>query len=456
MVPTSRDHAPRNYAAAVSSSARPHREIVRLAVPAFLTLVAEPLFLLADSAIVGHLGTAPLAGLGVASAALLTAANLFVFLAYATTSLVARQLGAGRPQAALSAGLDGIWLATAIGVATAVLTGVFARPICAVFGASDAALDQATIYLRVSSLGIPAMLVLLAATGVLRGFQDTRSPLIAATLGFPANVALNWLLVYPADLGIAGAAWGTVISQTGMALGLLAIVVGRARRAQAELRPHPGRVLSAALGGAPLLVRTLALRAAFLLTTWAAAGLGDAPLAAHQVALTIFGFLAFALDALAIAGQALTGRSLGAGDIEGTREATRIMLWWGWWAGIGLGLIVLALHQMLPSLFSPDPDVRTALSAALLVVAIGCPISGLVFVLDGVLIGAGDGVALATLQVLVLVAYLPVLLVVRSLSPETTTEALQWLWWSFTAFMAFRLLALGLRARTGRWLVTGA
>lgn len=440
----------------MSSPARPHREILRLAVPAFLTLVAEPLFLLADSAIIGHLGTAPLAGLGVASAALLTAANVFVFLAYGTTSLVARQLGAGRPRAALSAGLDGTWLAILLGAVTAVLTAVLARPVCELFGASAEALDHATIYLRVSALGLPAMLVVLATSGILRGFQDTRTPLAAATLGFSANIGLNWLLVYPLDLGIAGSAWGTVIAQTGMGLGLLVIVVRRARRAGASLRPHPVRVLAAAIEGLPLLVRTLALRAAFLLTTWVAAGLGDTPLAAHQVALTVFGFLAFALDALAIAGQALTGRSLGAGDVESTKSATRIMLWWGWWAGIALGAMVFAAHQILPVLFTSDQGVRDALAAALLVVALGQPVAGLVFVLDGVLIGAGDGVALAMIQVVVLIAYLPVLMIMRESVPDGAVPALQLLWWSFTAFMVFRLVALGLRARTGRWLKTGA
>lgn len=447
------DDAP---AAPGDATARPHRAIARLAVPAFLTLVAEPLFLLADSAIVGHLGTAQLAGLGVASAALLTAANIFVFLAYGTTSLVARQLGAGRPDAALSAGLDGVWLAAGLGLVSGALTAAFARPICALFGASAAALDHATTYLRISAIGIPAMLVLLATTGVLRGFQDTRTPLVAATLGFTANIVLNLVLVYPAGLGIAGSALGTVIAQTGMAGGLLWVVLRKARTGAAALRPHPGRVLRAALGGMPLLVRTLALRAAMLLTTWVAAGLGDVPLAAHQVALTVFGFLAFALDALAIAGQALTGASLGAGDVEGTRAATRVMLWWGWWGGVVLGLLVLAVHRVLPALFTPDPAVRDALAVALLVLAIGQPIAGLVFVLDGVLIGAGDGLALAVVQVGVLVAYLPVLLAVRANAPDDAVAALQLLWWSFTAFMAFRLVALWLRARTDRWLVTGA
>ncbi|MDF8263842.1 MATE family efflux transporter [Luteipulveratus sp. YIM 133296] len=432
------------------------REILRLAVPAFLALVAEPLFLLADSAIVGHLGTAPLAGLGVASAALLTAANIYVFLAYGTTSLVARRLGAGDERSAVSAGLDGVWLSIALGAVTALATAIWAGPLCELFGASADALAQATTYLRISALGVPAMLVVLAATGVLRGFQDTRTPLVAAVTGFGANIVLNLSLVYGLDLGIAGSAWGTVLAQTGMAAGLLLVVTRRARALHARLRPHPTGVLRAALGGVPLLIRTLALRGAMLLTTWVAAGLGDVPLAAHQVAMTVFGFLAFALDALAIAAQALTGKALGAGDVEGTRAATRLMLWWGLGAGVLLGAVVLAVHQVLPLLFTSDQAVRDALAAALLVVALVQPVSGLVFVLDGVLIGAGDGVALAVVQVAVLAAYVPVLLLVRAHVSGAAVHTLTVLWWSFAAFMAFRLLALAVRARSDRWLVTGA
>lgn len=436
-----------------------HREILRLAVPAFLALVAEPLFLMADSAIVGHLGVNELAGLGVASAALLTAANIYVFLAYGTTALVARQLGARREADAISAGVDGIWLSIALGLVTTVVVAIAAAPICDVFGAGAAAADQAVTYLRISAFGIPGMLVILAATGILRGFQDTRTPLVAATIGFTCNIALNFLLVYAAGLGIAGSALGTVIAQTGMALGLLWVVLRRARLLGASLHPHPGRVLAAAVFGIPLLVRTLALRAAILMTAWVAADLGDVSLAAHQVAMTIFGFLAFALDALAIAAQALTGKALGANDIDGTRAATRLMLWWGWWMGVVVAVLLVAAHSVLPLVFSGDAAVQHALGSALLVVAVIQPVAGLVFVLDGVLIGAGDGRALAYLQVAVTVVFVPILWVVHAHAAELrdsgASYALVVLWCAFGALMVLRLIALGWRAHSDRWLVTG-
>ena len=436
------------------------REILALAVPAFLALVAEPLFLLADTAIVGHLGTAQLAGLGVASAILVTAAGVFVFLAYGTTSIVARQVGAGHARAALASGLDGIWLALILGVPTALGVGLGAAPLSGLFGASADVLGQATVYLAISAAGIPAMLVVLAATGALRGLQDTRSPLVASVLGFGGNLVLNLWFVLGLGWGIAGSAWGTVLAQGAMALGLVAVVVRRALRARAPLRPEPGRVLRAAATGVPLLVRTLALRAILLVTTWVAAGLGEVPLAAHQVAGTIWTFQAFVLDALAIAAQALTGKALGAGDATAARRATTTMIRWGAWAGLGLGLLLAAGSGALPALFTADPAVRAALSAALLVIGATGWLSGLVFVVDGVLIGAGDGRWLAGAMAATLALYLPFVLTVRWRAPVLAglgdPVAVAVLWAVFMVFMGIRWGFLWHRVRGDAWLITGA
>jgi putative MATE family efflux protein len=441
------------------------REVLRLALPAFLALVAEPLFLLADSAIIGHLGTPQLAGLGVASAILLTAANVFVFLAYGTTATVARHLGAGSRSKAVGAGIDGAWLAIALGAATGLVVALTAEPLCRTFGASEEAIGHAVTYLRISAIGIPFMLVVLAVTGVLRGLQDTKTPLIASVLGFSLNIVLNLWFVYGLDMGIAGAAWGTVISQFLMAAGLVSVLLRQARRLQAPLRPHPGRVLTAARDGIPLLVRTLALRAILVVTMWTAASLGDVPLAAHQIAATIWSFLVFALDAIAIAAQALTGKALGAGDTLGTRRSTRLMIRWGIWGGAAAGLLLLLVMRWLPPLFTGDPDVRRVLAGALLIVALSQPLSGYVFVIDGVLIGAGDARWLAKAMVANLVLYLPLVLAVHTLGPWLLSSeppvrgmqhAMLWLWLAFTGFMAIRAVLLGMRVRTDHWMVTGA
>ncbi|MGP3998476.1 MATE family efflux transporter [Streptomyces sp. 8N706] len=437
--------------ATAKRSRRHDREIVALALPAFGALVAEPLFVMVDSAIVGHLGTPQLAGLGIAAAMLVTAVNVFVFLAYATTAAVARRVGAGDLQAAIRQGMDGIWLALLLGIAV-VAAGLPASPaLVDLFGASDTAAPYAVTYLRISALGIPAMLVVLAATGILRGLQDTRTLLYVAVGGFAANAALNAGLVYGAGLGIAGSAWGTVIAQCGMAAAYLTVVVRGAKKHGASLRPDAAGIRASAQAGAPLLVRTLSLRAILLIATTVAARLGDPEVAAHQVVLTLWSLLAFALDAIAIAGQAIIGRYLGAEDVAGAKAACRRMVEWGIAAGLVLGLLVVLARPLILPIFTSDPAVHELLLPALLVVACAQPVSGVVFVLDGVLMGAGDGPYLAWAMIATLAVFAPVALAVPSLGGGLTA-----LWWVMGLMMAVRLLTLAVRARSGRWIVTGA
>ncbi|GGW97723.1 MATE family efflux transporter [Streptomyces chryseus] len=437
--------------AAKTSRRRHDREIISLALPAFGALVAEPLFVMVDSAVIGHLGTPQLAGLGIAAALLMTAVSVFVFLAYATTAAVARRVGAGDLQAAIRQGMDGIWLALLLGAAVIAVVLPGAPWLVDLFGASDTAAPYAITYLRISSLGIPAMLVVLAATGVLRGLQDTRTPLYVAIGGFTANAALNVGLVYGAGLGIAGSAWGTVIAQCGMAAAYLVVVVRGARKHGASLRPDAAGIRACAQAGAPLLVRTLSLRAVLMIATAVAAHLGDADVAAHQILLSLWSLLAFALDAIAIAGQAIIGRYLGAGDAAGAQEACRRMVQWGIVSGVVLGVLVAVSRPLFIPLFTGDDVVRDALLPALLVVAVSQPIAGIVFVLDGVLMGAGDGPYLAWAMLATLAVFTPVALLVPVLGGGLTA-----LWWAMTLMMAVRMLTLWLRARSGRWVVTGA
>jgi putative MATE family efflux protein len=430
---------------------RHDREIIALAVPAFGALVAEPLFVLVDSAIVGHLGTPQLAGLGIAAALLMTAVSIFVFLAYATTAAVARRVGAGDLGGAIRQGMDGIWLALILGAASVAVTLPAARWLVDILGASDTAAPYALTYLRISILGIPAMLVVLAATGVLRGLQDTRTPLYVAIGGFTANGVLNLLLVYGAGFGIAGSAWGTVLAQYGMAVAYLIVVVRGARRHRAPLRPDAAGIRASARAGVPLLVRTLSLRAVLMIATAVAARLGDADIAAHQVLLSLWSLLSFALDAIAIAGQAIIGRYLGAGDAQGARDACRRMVQWGIASGVVLGLLLAASAPLVMPLFSSDPAVHDTLLPALLVVALTQPVAGVVFVLDGVLMGAGDGPYLAGAMVVTLAVFAPVALLVPDLGGGLTA-----LWWTMGLMMLVRLATLWSRARSGRWVVTGA
>ncbi|MFD6346199.1 MATE family efflux transporter [Streptomyces roseolus] len=430
---------------------RHDREILSLALPAFGALVAEPLFLMVDSAIVGHLGTPQLAGLAIAGALLSTFVSVFVFLAYATTAAVARRVGAGDLSSALRQGIDGIWLALLLGLALVAVALPSAPWLVEVFGASETAAPHATTYLRISLLGIPAMLIVLAATGVLRGLQDTRTPLYVAIGGFAVNGALNLGLVYGAGLGIAGSAWGTVIAQCGMAAAYLFVVVRGARRHGASLRPDAAGIRASAQAGVPLLVRTLSLRAALMIATAVAARLGDTEVAAHQIILSLWSLMAFALDAIAIAGQAIIGRYLGADDAEGARQVCRRMVQWGVVSGVVLGLLLVLSRPLFIPLFTGDPAVRSTLLPALLVVALSQPISGVVFVLDGVLMGAGDGPYLAWAMLLTLAVFAPVALLVPVAGGGLTA-----LWWAMTLMMTVRLATLWFRMRSGRWIVTGA
>jgi putative MATE family efflux protein len=295
------------------------------------------------------------------------------------------------------------------------------------------------------------MLVVLAATGVLRGLQDTRTPLVVAAAGAAANVGLNLLLVYGVGLGIAGSALGTVLAQTGMAAAFVVVVVRGARAHHAPLRPDLPGIRAAATAGVPLIVRTATLRAALLMATYVATAAGTVAIAAHQVAFTIWMFLALALDAVAIAGQAIVGRYLGAADVAGARAATRRMVEWGAGAGVVLGLVIVALRAAYVPVFSDDTEVQALLASVLVVAAAFQPVCGVVFALDGVLIGAGDGRYLAWAGVLTLAVFLPLAGLVLA-----ADAGLVALWWAINAFLAARLVTLVVRWRGEAWLVTGA
>ncbi|WP_243758627.1 MATE family efflux transporter [Actinotalea soli] len=431
------------------------RQILSLAVPALGALVAEPLFVLVDSAVVGRLGTSQLAGLALAGTVLTTVVGLCVFLAYATTASVARTLGAGDRRRALGAGIDGMWLALGLGVLLAAALWLAGPTVVQALGAPPDVVPHAVAYLRWSAPGLPGMLVVLAATGVLRGMLDTRTPLWVAASGAVLNAILSVVLVLGLGMGVAGSGLGTTIAQLAMGVTLAAVVARGARAERVSMRPTRSGLLAGARTGAPLLVRTVSLRIAILLAVWVAAGLGTVTLAGHQVVMAVWGLMAFALDALAIAAQALVGRGLGAADISTTRAVLRRTLQWGTGAGAVLGLVVGAAGWWIGPLFSADPDVRRAVALALVVVAVTMPVAGWVFVLDGVLIGAGDGRYLAVVGLLTLAVYLPAALAVRAWA-EDGASGLAWSWAAFAGiFMLARAVTTGLRARGEAWMVTG-
>lgn len=432
-----------------SPTGRDHdRQILRLAIPAFGALVAEPLFLLTDTVIVSHLPAPALGAVGVASTVLGALVALCVFLAYGTTAAVARQVGAGNTAQAVRQGGDGLWLAAAAGLVIIAVVWPLAPSLVALVGAEGELALQAVTYLRISLLGVPSMLLVLAGTGVLRGMQDATTPLLVSVGSFALNALLNLLFVLGLGWGVAGSAWGTVLAQSLGAVVYLALVFGRYG---APIRPDLTGIRAAGTAGVALIIRTACLQVVLAVAATLATRMGEEQIEAHTIVLRIWTLLAFALDAIAIAGQAITGRTLGAGDAEATRQATRRMVVWGVGSGVVLGLLVVVARPFVPGVFDVSPQTVEHLLGPLLVVALLQPVAGVVFVLDGVLIGAGDQRYLAWAGLWTTLAYLPVALAVILWGGGLVA-----LWLALGVWMGARFLALGLRARGRAWLVIGA
>ena len=432
-----------------------NRRILELALPAFAALVAQPLFVMADTAIVGQLGTVPLAGLGVGSTLTLALVGVFVFLAYGSTATVARLVGANREKDAAESGVQAMWLALVLGAAVGVVSWGFAPQLAAWLGADGAVHDQAVAYLRWSLPGLPGMFLVLAATGTLRGRADGRTPMILAIGAAILNLVGDIVLVFGLGMGIAGSGAATAFAETLMGLTAAGIVAHSAARVEVGLRPRLAGMRTSLLVGVPLLIRTLALRAALLLTTWTAARSGAVALAAHQVGFTIWSFLQYVLDALAIAGQTLIGQALGASRPGEARALARRMTGWSLCAGLLLGIATLLIRDPLAALFTPDPEVRDAVAAVLVVIGCTLVIASWVTLFDGVLIGAGDGPYLARASLITLAVYAPLALAVARFAPGGV-PGLVWLWLAFTiGFMGARAATLWWRERSDAWLVTG-
>lgn len=432
-----------------------NRRILELALPAFAALVAQPLFVMADTAIVGQLGTDPLAGLGVGSTLTLALVGVFVFLAYGSTATVARLVGANREKDAAESGVQAMWLALVLGAVTGLVSWGFAPQLAAWLGAGGAVHEQAVAYLHWSLPGLPGMFLVLAATGTLRGMADGRTPMVLAIGAAVLNLVGDVVLVFGLGMGIAGSGAATAFAETLMGLTAAGIVARGAAGVGAGWRPRLAGMRTSLLVGVPLLIRTLALRAALLLTTWTAARSGAVALAAHQVGFTIWSFLQYVLDALAIAGQTLIGQALGASRPGEARALSRRMTGWSLCAGLLLGGVTLFVRHLLAALFTPDPGVRDAVAAVLVVIGCTLVIASWVTLFDGVLIGAGDGPYLARASLITLAVYAPLALAVARFAPGGV-PGLVWLWLAFTiGFMGARAATLWWRERSDAWLVTG-
>jgi putative MATE family efflux protein len=428
------------------------RRVLGLASSALVVLVAEPLYLLVDTAVVGHLGAVPLAGLAVGGVVLAQVASLGTFLAYGTTARAARHHGAGDRPAAVAEGVAATWIALLVG-AVVVLAGWIAAPWLAVLlGGGGAVADAATGWLRIAVWGAPGILVALAGHGWMRGVQDTRRPIVVVLAGNGLSAIACPVLVYGAGpvpaLGLEGSAWANVGAQA--VVGVL--FVGALAREGVPLRPVPAG-MRAQLGlGRDLLLRSLAFQACFLSATAVAARFGAPSVAAHQIVLQLWLFMVTVLDALAIAAQSLVGAALGASAVGAARRVSGRVTRYGLVLGVVAGVVFAATAGVLPGVFTPDPAVRDVVPQAWWFFVALQPLAAYVFALDGVLLGAGDAAYLRRITVgAALGAFLPMIWL---------SLVLDWglvgIWAGLSLFIAARAVAVGLRVRGEGWAVTGA
>jgi putative MATE family efflux protein len=425
------------------------REILVLAVPALGALAAEPLYLLADTAMVGHLGTEELAALAIAATLLVGAFTLFNFLTYGTTAQVARYHGAGDELAAGRLAAQALWLSAGIGCGLTLLLAAFAVPLVDLMGGEGRVGELAVDYLRIGSLGLPFALIALAGQGFLRGVSDLRTPLVIVVVANAANVVLNVVFIYGLNWGLAGSAAATVVAQAGMGAAFVRALLSAPADSR---RPSLARMRPLARIGREIFLRTTALYGSFLVASAVLARVGSDSLGAHQVAFQLFIFLALVLDAIAIAGQVIVGRTLGAGDAEAAHAAARRMIEWAVVAGAVFGLVMLALIDVLPRAFTGDEEVVERAQEIWPLFALMQPANGAVFALDGILIGAGDtrflmyGMLAAALGVFVPIALLSLAL----------DFGIVGVWAGLAGLIGVRLGTCAWRFRSRRWALVGA
>jgi putative MATE family efflux protein len=426
----------------------PLKQVLGLAVPALGVLAAEPLYLLVDTAVVGHLGAVPLGALSVGAIVLAQVSTQLTFLSYGTTARTARLHGAGRRADAVAEGVQATWLAIAVGVVLIAAGQLLARPVAELLAGQGEVADAAVGWLRIALFGTPFILVTMAGNGWLRGVQDARRPLRYVLAGNGISAVLCPVLVYGVGWGLEGSAVANVVAQV-----ISAALFFRALRAErVSLRPRPAVMREQLALGRDLVLRSLAFQACFVSATTVAAHHSTAAVGAHQIVLQLWTFLALVLDSLAIAAQSLVGAALGGDDERQARGLAWQVTGYGLIFGCGLGVVFAALSGVLPRVFTSDISVLAEIPHAWWFFVALQPIAGVVFALDGVLLGAGDAAFLRTATILAAATgFLPFVWL---------SFAFDWglagIWVGLSLFMLVRLGTVLARTRSGRWAVLGA
>lgn len=424
------------------------RRLLALAGSAFVVLAAEPLYLLVDTAVVGHLGAVPLAGLGIGAALMALLTIVGTFVEYGTTGRSARWFGAGQADAAVNEGVQASWLAVSIGLVVVVVGEVFAGPLTRLLaGGGGATQHAAESWFRIAVIGMPGVLLVLAGNGWMRGVQRTREPVIIVLAANGLSAILCPLLVYPAGLGLTGSAFANVGAQ---AVGGLLFVRALRRAAPSGRIDWPVMRAQVAVGR-DLIVRSAAFQVAFLTAAAVAARMGTAQIAAHQIGLQLWGFTALLLDSFAIAAQSLVGAALGSLDADLARRMAWQVARWGLYAGLVFGVLFAAGWSVIPRLFTSSPAVLDQVHVLWPWFVGMLPAAGVVFALDGVLIGAGDVAFMRTLTIIAAVLFFAPI----NIAALRYGWGLNGVWAGLAAFVAVRLVGMIARARGERWVVLG-
>jgi putative MATE family efflux protein len=362
-----------------------NREILSLAVPALLTLAIDPLVSIVDTAFVAGLGTTSLAALGVCAAIFMVAFLLSNFLSYGITPLISEALGLSEEQEARTVSSEAMLIASLIGTVVMGALWLWQPYWLGLMGAADGELAAAASdYLEIRLFAAPAVFLVTAGNGIYRGYKDTRTPLYIAVVVNAVNVLLDGILILGLGWGLAGAAWATLIAQW---LGAAAFFGLGVRSSRLVWVPRP-RLSKFFRIGWVLGARTLSIVGTMAVATSVATRIGTHTVAAHQVVTQLWFLLALLIDSLAVAAQILVPRRMAAQEWPELRALTRQLWLWGVLGGLVLSLVTAAMLFVLPEWFSQEQAVIDDIRSAMFLVIFVLPIGGLVFVGDGIFLGA--------------------------------------------------------------------
>jgi putative MATE family efflux protein len=340
--------------------------------------------------------------MAIASIVLLNVVSVLSFLEYVTPD-IAFAMSAGNEGEAHRTAAHGVWLSCSIGVPAAAMLVAIAHPLCWLIGGRGQVLHYATVYLSISAVGLPFVLLAFLGHGVMRGHNNLRTPLKIVVVANVANLVLEIVAVYGLHMGVAGSAWSTVIVQAGAA----GTFLWSMRHHLVRVRPAWEHYRPLLVNGAHMAVRSVAMYSVWNASTVIAAHLDAPTLAANQVVTQLFMFLALMLDALAVPLHSLVAGELGAGRPDEAARIGRISTRLSLYVAGGLAAILVALTPVLPALFTSDHAVRSRLVGALLVLALMQFPGAVAFALDGALIGAHDMAWLGKQAIRNIVAFVP-------------------------------------------------